>query len=60
MATMRQTSFFHFLTKAASFHDSVPEVQILTATVSVAPEDLKTTYFILLTLSHLYKFHSGT
>lgn len=57
MAVMRQTCFFHFLTKAGSFQDSISELRALTATISGAP--FKTTYFILLALSHLYKFHSG-
>lgn len=56
---MRQTCFFHFPTKAGIFQGSVAEVQALTATVSGAPKDSKTSYFILLALNCLQKFHSG-
>lgn len=52
-AIMRQACFFHFLTKAGIFQDSVAEVQALTATVSGAPKDLKISYFILLALNCL-------
>lgn len=50
---MRQACFFHFPAKAGIFQDSVAEVQALIATVSGAPKDLKTRYFILLALSYL-------
>lgn len=59
-AIMRWECFFNFPTKAGIFQDSVAEVQALTATVSGAPKDLKTNYFILLALNCLQKFHSGT
>jgi len=44
--------FFHFLTKAGSFQDSIAAI------ISGAPKDLKTTYFLFLALSLLYRFCS--
>lgn len=49
--------FSCFLTKAGSFQASIAELQALTAALSEALKDLRTTYSMVLAWSHLYKLH---